>query len=361
VWDRRELSKQAIAAHQQALWQLKCASVWEKHKQRSRTHGAVDFALSEVDDLVDLTEEEEKLAQHHEAQAEIHERKLVEIEQKLQQLRTEQEMCRQLLKRLSLRFTEPSDEEGWQPAHKYSLRGVATNTDTTYVRRKAETDLIEIEGRAAPEDQWWKLAFVSQDPEPVKVEKTTCEEAIKAAYTETDKPILIYANDRAMNEDPIPLPESLQTFVRFDNRLFKQELIEESPKEKKRASNDLPASPPKRHQREGSMDSMATNRASTGDISDRDEDFMDMVNGEQEGREHALGSSGGEERGEESGVGDGAAEGKVDDPGTEMVQLAIRKPAAMAGEERGLQDGVEPVADWDNPEGRLMPKTEYDW
>lgn len=61
----------------------------------------------------------------------------------------------------------------------------------------------------------------------------------------------------------------MQTFIKFDNRLFKQELLEEpTPQQKKRGPTlRSPQSPPKR-QRSDSMDS---NRASIGDISDVDD------------------------------------------------------------------------------------------
>lgn len=64
----------------------------------------------------------------------------------------------------------------------------------------------------------------------------------------------------------------MKLFVKFDNRLFKQELIEESPLERKRGANASPQSPFKRQHRDraNSMDSMASNRASVGDISDED-------------------------------------------------------------------------------------------
>lgn len=95
-----------------------------------------------------------------------------------------------------------------------------------------------------------------------------------------------------MNEEPAPLSDALkvrtckvfdsflprlestntcQTFVKFDNRLFKQELLEEpAPADKKRTAPHLPESPLKR-QRSASVDSMATNRASIGDFSDVEE------------------------------------------------------------------------------------------
>lgn len=105
---------------------------------------------------------------------------------------------------------------------------------------------------------------------------TTFDKVQEAIFTEVDTdgskvPILVYATDKAMNEEPAPLSDALKTFVKFDNRLFKQELLEEpTPTDKKRNAPQLPESPLKR-QRSTSVDSMATNRASLGDFSDVEE------------------------------------------------------------------------------------------
>jgi hypothetical protein len=56
--------------------------------------------------------------------------------------------------------------------------------------------------------------------------------------------------------------------VRFDNHLFKKELVEEIPRDKKRGGFTSPASPSKRLNRSSSVDSMATNAASAGDLDD---------------------------------------------------------------------------------------------
>ena len=40
------------------------------------------------------------------------------------------------------------------------------------------------------------------------------------------KPILVYATDKALEQDNLPLPDALKNFVRLDNRFFKQELLQ---------------------------------------------------------------------------------------------------------------------------------------
>lgn len=110
---------------------------------------------------------------------------------------------------------------------------------------------------------------------------TTFDTVREKMFSEVDAtgrivPIFVYATDQALSETPIPLPAALQTFVKHDNRLFKQELLEEpeqapepesEQREKKRVGFKTPQSPAKRH-RSDSGDSMDSNRASTGDMSE---------------------------------------------------------------------------------------------
>jgi len=168
-----------------------------------------------------------------------------------------------------------------------------------------------------------------------------------------------------MQSEPVPLSDALRTFIKHDNRLFKQEILDETPpRDRKRASSvghgegggegGLPAaSPPKRHQREGSIDSIATNRASMGDISDRGDFADDDMVGTGDAayamqaavaRQHAVEDEGFHEQESDGGV------------GTEMVQLAISQPLGGDGAQSQAAavetrtDGY--IADWDHPEGK---------
>jgi hypothetical protein len=94
------------------------------------------------------------------------------------------------------------------------------------------------------------------------------------------QPMAVYATDKAMSQDPIPLPDALKTFVRLDNRLFKQELLQSTHNPNQaggssfshKRSAGLPGDDgglqSKRLQRSSSMDSMATNQASAGGSDD---------------------------------------------------------------------------------------------
>lgn len=64
-------------------------------------------------------------------------------------------------------------------------------------------------------DQWWKLGYVAADDEPIKAEITTFEKVMEEACGVGSKPILIYASDRAMAEEPAPLSDALQVSSSF--------------------------------------------------------------------------------------------------------------------------------------------------
>ncbi|KLU82788.1 hypothetical protein MAPG_01856 [Magnaporthiopsis poae ATCC 64411] len=137
----------------------------------------------------------------------------------------------------------PCPEEGWRPTHRYNLRGVATANDI-YVARRAEPDLIDMDNESRPSDQWWRFSYVATDEEnPLKVSISTVEEARQAVSTEGKVPYLVYANDAAMDAAPIPLSAALRTFVKFDNRYFKQELIEQTPEDNRPPRASKPALP----------------------------------------------------------------------------------------------------------------------
>ncbi len=89
-------------------------------------------------------------------------------------LTEEHEACLALLKRLSLRYTEPSQAEEWWPTHKYTLRGLITQTNIIYVRQRAEPDLIDLDEGSPAEDQWWRLAYDPKEASPLQVAVSSC-------------------------------------------------------------------------------------------------------------------------------------------------------------------------------------------
>lgn len=148
----------------------------------------------------------------------------------------EKEACCDLLRRMAEVLTVPSEEAEMHPTHKYTLRGVITSPDVVYMCRRREADASEAEASSAKVDQWWRCAWVAGDENPVRQEvrptlapryqplhvmlnrspqQTTFAKVQEAIFTEVDTdgskiPILVYATDKAMNEEPAPLSDALK-------------------------------------------------------------------------------------------------------------------------------------------------------
>ncbi|KAJ0114905.1 hypothetical protein J7T55_004647 [Diaporthe amygdali] len=283
-YDKIALTKKVIANVENQIWKVRANALWRKHEQSVGTEDEIPYLPSELNHLAELNEDESKTVEVFESEIEVARRKLVKIDQQLARLGQEKEACCNLLRQMAEVLTVPSEEPEMDPHHKYTLRGVITSPEVVYMCRRTEANPSETEATGTKVDQWWRIAWVAGDENPVRQEATTIAKVQEAIFTEVDTdgskvPILVYATDKALDEEPAPLSDALKTFVKFDNRLFKQELLEEpTPTDKKRNAPQLPESPLKR-QRSNSVDSMATNRASLGDFSDVEE--RDALLGDQ--------------------------------------------------------------------------------
>jgi hypothetical protein len=77
------------------------------------------------------------------------------------------------LHELSKLFTQDHKDPNQPRLHKYRLYGVSTTKETTYLRKQAEPDLIDMDLDATePQtcgDQWWKIKYIMADVKPVTV------------------------------------------------------------------------------------------------------------------------------------------------------------------------------------------------
>ncbi|GAP84006.2 putative ubiquitin interaction domain-containing protein [Rosellinia necatrix] len=165
-------------------------------------------------------------------------RALTECEQQKEELNRHLEVVR---KRLTCQEHEVEDDrfvfrshnnayrpEYWDPSTKYLLRGVATTSDVAYVCARDVEDSPNPNEHSTVKDQWWKIGYVKSDASPIKSEKVTIDDVIQAAGTECKNPIVVYASETALNQEPIPLSDALRMFVKADNRSFQQELAQEA-------------------------------------------------------------------------------------------------------------------------------------
>lgn len=292
---RIELAQRNIARLTRKKQMLSIDAQWRMHEEdrvRTGVEGHYFPDREKPDDQIEWNARELKWKRIYESQIRRMEKVKADTEAKLQGecptscvplrcaytdvlagIYEQRDAAMQECRRLEAVLTVPSENEALNPTHSYTLRGVANGVDTFYVCLLAEPDLMEIDDMTdtsplTRKEQWWKLGYVNSDDEPIKTEMTTYDRVMEEACGVGGKPLLFYATDKAMAETPDPLSDALQTFVRFDNRLFKQELIQEPPRDKKRGAFTSPASPSKRVTRSTSYDSINTNAASAGDLDD---------------------------------------------------------------------------------------------
>ncbi|KAL1910251.1 hypothetical protein Sste5344_003867 [Sporothrix stenoceras] len=386
--DRIILSEQAITFAFQKEWQFRAEMVWGRYRAAHNTPQQFDYSVAEIYAAEPITDEEKATLQVLRSEIAVHRQKLIDITNKSQRLQFQRESLIELARRLRRKFTAPSEEENWRPTNKYALRGIIVSPDKFYFCRReappsktsqsvdeASNDLLidleesEIKGKeketegaepksssssssSAPVDQWWMVSYNAKDASPITVQKTTMDVARGSVFQESSSPVLIYSTDASLEVDNLPLSDALRTFVRFDNRFFKQETLEESPRgDKKRqpAEDASPTSPLKRQQRANSIDSMASNMASLGEFSDRDMEDVPLLDVGTD----SFKSNNGDRFPIDMDEGVFAATRGVDD-GYNVHEWALNRTMEEALAKRAEADG----SDWPDPS--IIPQREVD-
>ncbi|TWU72124.1 hypothetical protein ED733_002290 [Metarhizium rileyi] len=203
-------------------------------------------------------------------------RMLTDIDMRLKSLNSQMERIMVKQRFLGRLLTQPGKPNRPRPmtCKEFLLRGVVTPSDITYVCQRAEPDLIEEVGERPKQlDQWWRLAYVPHEEQPMKAEKVDIERVLRDVWQETKTPLMIYATETALNVARTPLTAPLLRFARAENKAFRQELHHEAAEAEAEATEGKktserestePISPYKRKHRADSMESMDSNRASLG-------------------------------------------------------------------------------------------------
>ena len=96
---------------------------------------------------------------------------------KFQTLEEERERMVKELRELKSLFGEGFEDKGESPSHPYTLRGVATDQNTTFVLANPNSteDLIDT---VAEEWEWWKISFDAGETQPINYEVSKAPEEL---------------------------------------------------------------------------------------------------------------------------------------------------------------------------------------
>ncbi|KAK3676516.1 hypothetical protein LTR78_003792 [Recurvomyces mirabilis] len=173
------------------------------------------------------------LPPHYEDIARKLEETISSIDKKLETLALEREKTRKAIADMS---RNPLPSLPGQLKHRYTLRGVATKANISYIllpKEEEDEDLLMDERQdddSTPEGmQWWRIAYevnAAGTEGQISMNKTPDYDVIRAAELEHDSALLVYANDRANDIEQVDpsLPQPLLDFVNRDNALFRSDL-----------------------------------------------------------------------------------------------------------------------------------------
>ncbi|KAK2595163.1 hypothetical protein QQS21_007123 [Conoideocrella luteorostrata] len=274
-WNDRVFDRKQMIQRAQDQWRVYYEYV--QSLSRFRQMEASGFDTDKYPDYrmapCEIDAQDENKYQTVEDVLKLTERMLSDIDTRMKVLNEQLEQIKSKQRYLGRLLTQPNKADRPQPmtCKELLLRGVVTQSDTIYVCRRLERDLIELGDQPKELDQWWKLAYDSTKEQPVTTEQVDIELVLRDVWHETKVPVLIYATEAALTAPRTPLTVPLQRFARAENKVFHQELNQELDQEtteigdsKKVTGLIDPISPSKRKHRADSIDSMNSNRASLG-------------------------------------------------------------------------------------------------
>ncbi|KAK4501469.1 hypothetical protein PRZ48_007278 [Zasmidium cellare] len=151
------------------------------------------------------------------------------IDKKLEVLAEEREKTQKAVSELSkasvdLKFPETHP--------RYTLRGVATKPNITYVLSATEGEDKDItnsdEDTTPPGHQWWRIAYeVSGSSASIIKVRSGDFDVLRAVELEHSSALLVYGNEEACDRQEYytaAVPDALREFVEKDNHQFQQEL-----------------------------------------------------------------------------------------------------------------------------------------
>jgi hypothetical protein len=111
------------------------------------------------------------------------------------------------------------DGTAYTGTHPYQLWGAATSPLDYYILHSDPNSVAPI-GK-----QWWHIKYTYEgDDASIIRTPVTLDEVLVKARSDGGRVLLVYANETATSVQPIPLPPSLDEFVKKDNVSFTQDL-----------------------------------------------------------------------------------------------------------------------------------------
>ncbi|EXJ79672.1 hypothetical protein A1O3_07952 [Capronia epimyces CBS 606.96] len=191
------------------------------------------------------------------------------IGQKLQSLEQKKTELNRKSRQIALNLTKPTPQNPNFPYRKYTLQGVSTKPEITYLRLPNK-DLLHLDddqdNSGGSAYQWWRCSWLQDDSQtlypsvtimgpvtqaqaeaakreqnasvenndgdggskPYSVSKISESEVLEAARREHSSVLLVYANENAMHFKGSELSRPLRIFVDRDNQAFTEELQQEA-------------------------------------------------------------------------------------------------------------------------------------
>jgi hypothetical protein len=103
--------------------------------------------------------------------------------------------------------------------HPYQLCGVATRRDVIYLLHPDTTS------NTPGAKQWWRVQYDTESGTANIIrDKIDQQQVLERATSEAASVLLVYANETALSETPLPLSKPLEDFVKKDKLCFLEEL-----------------------------------------------------------------------------------------------------------------------------------------
>ena len=183
---------------------------------KTNTAAALDETPADPPHYADITAKLEKV--------------IASIDNKLTVLAEEKAKTRKAISEMSK--SPPPGLEQDDLKYRYTLRGVATKPNITYVTVPTETDAADLmfdDETTPPGLSWWRLEYeANATGSSAKLNKTKADDfdVLRAVELEHNSALLVYASDRMNAPLPhsLPLPEPLRDFIEKDDAFLNTEI-----------------------------------------------------------------------------------------------------------------------------------------